>query len=132
MRSRPIGSRNTLTPSADRSATRARTGNAPVNGPADLYPVDIRQSTGPRGGALSRWSRLIITADALYVARSNDRGRTVTSVTKHPLPSGDRVQSGAKRGSWGAFSWSGCGCANSWGRHTNEELISIGDGTAQA
>ena len=130
MRSRPIGTKSTLTPSADRSVRRARTGNAPVNGPADLYPVDVRYSGGDRKGALWRWSRIIITADALYVARSNDRGMTVTSVTKYPLPSGDRVATGAKRGSWGQFSWSGCGCANSWGRHTAAELIALGDGPA--
>jgi len=104
-----------------------------VNGPADLYPVDVRyDGGGRRGGDLWRWSRLIITADALYVARSTDRGRTVTSVTKYPLPTGDRVQSGAKRGSWGPFSWSGCGCANQWGRHTTAQIVAIGDGTPEA
>lgn len=104
-----------------------------MNGPADLYPVDVRYDAGGRrGGNLWRWSRLIITADALYVARSTDRGRTVQSVTKYPLPTEDRVQSGAKRGSWGAFSWSGCGCANQWGSHTTAELVAIGDGTPEA
>jgi hypothetical protein len=104
-----------------------------VNGPADLYPVDVRYSGGPRtGGELWRWSRLIITKDALYVARSNDRGMTVTSVQKYDLPTGDRIQSGAKRGSYGAFSWSGCGCANSWGRHTTASLVALGDGTTEA
>lgn len=132
MRSRPIGTKSTLTPTSDRTQARARTGNAPVNGPVDLYPVDVRYSGGPRGSELWRWSRLIVTADALYVARSNDRGLTVTSVTKYPLPTGDRVQSGAKRGSWGAFSWSGCGCANSWGRHTSESLVSQGDAASPA
>lgn len=129
MRSRPIGSRNTLTPAADRNVRRARTGNAPVNGPADLYPVDVRHNTsGPRGSALWRWSRIVITDEALYVARSTDRGATVTSVTKYQLPAGDRTQTGAKRGSWGPFSWSGCGCANSWGRHTAQAIIALGDG----
>ena len=131
MRSRPIGT-STLTPTADRAQARARLGNAPVNGPADIYPVDVRYNGSPRGDVW-RWSRLIVTADALYVARSNDRGKTVTSVTKYALPAGDRTQTGAKRGSWGQFSWSGCGCANSWGRHTKAELIAIGDGsTTQA
>lgn len=131
MRSRPIGTKSSLTPSADRAQTRARLGRA-ISGPADLYPVDVRYSGGPRGQELWRWSRLIITDDALYVARSNDRGLTVTSVTKYPLPDGQRAQSGAKRGSWGPFSWSGCGCANSWGRHTKDALTSIGDGPAPA
>lgn len=102
-----------------------------MNGPADIYPVDVRYSGGGRrDGSLWRWSRMIITADALYIARSSDRGMTVTNVTKYPLPTGDRVQTGAKRGSWGAFSWSGCGCANSWGRHTKADLIALGDGPA--
>jgi hypothetical protein len=132
MRSRPIGT-SSLTPTADRNQSRARVGSAPVSGPADIFPVDVRYSGGSRRGDLWRWSRLIITDDALYVARSNDRGKDITSVTKYPLPTGDRVQTGAKRGSWGQFSWSGCGCANSWGRHTKDALIAIGDGTtAQA
>jgi hypothetical protein len=133
MRSRPIGTKSSPTPTADRQRARARTGNAPVNGPADLYPVDVRYSGGARpGGELWRWSRLIITDDALYVARSNDRGLTVSSVTRYDLPEGDRVQSGAKRGSYGDFSWSGCGCANSWGRHTAGELLGLSDGTPEA
>jgi hypothetical protein len=104
-----------------------------VNGPADIYPVDVRYNSGPRGSEVWRWSRLIITADALYVARSTDRGKTITSVTRYALPTGDRIQTGAKRGSWGQFSWSGCGCANSWGRHTGESLIALGDAqTTQA
>jgi len=132
MRSRPIGTKSSLTPSADRASARARAGNKPVNGPADLYPVDVRYNGGPRKSELWRWSRLIITDDALYVARSNDRGMTVTSVTKYPLPTADRVQTGAKRGSMGPFSWSGCGCANSWGRHTRDALVSAGDQAAEA
>lgn len=100
-----------------------------MNGPADIYPVDVRYNgTGPRGSELWRWSRMIITADALYVARSTDRGKTITTVTKYPLPTGDRRSTGAKRGSWGPFSWSGCGCANSWGRHTKAAVIALGDG----
>lgn len=130
MRSRPIGTKSTLTPSADRSARRSRVGDAAVNGPADIYPVDVRHDAGERRSSLWRWSRLIITEDALYVARSNDRGMTVTTVTKYPLPDGSRTQTGAKKGSWGTFSWSGCGCANSWGRHTKAELIALGDGQA--
>lgn len=126
MRSRPIGT-SSLTPTADRSQARARTGNAPVNGPADIYPVDVRHNGGPRGSDLWRWSRLIITDTALYIARSDDRGKTITSVTRYALPDGDRIQTGAKRGSWGQFSWSGCGCANSWGRHTRADLVAIGD-----
>lgn len=125
MRSRPIGTKSTLTPAADRA--RARTGSAPVNGPADIYPVDVRYDGGARKSTLWRWSRLIITADAVYVARSNDKGRTVTSVTRFPRPSGDRVERASKRGAWGPFSWSGCGCANSWGMHTRAELITLGD-----
>src|SRR5688500_2851284 len=132
MRSRPIGT-SSLTPTADRNQSRARVGSAPVSGPADIFPVDVRYSGGSRRGDLWRRSRLLITGDALYVARSNDRGKDITSVTKYPPPTGDRVQTGAKRGSWGQFSWSGCGCANSWGRHTKDALIAIGDGTtAQA
>lgn len=132
MRSRPIGTKNTLTPSADRS--RARAGNKPVNGPGDFKPVDIRYS-GPgsrKGGSLWRWSRLIITKDALYVARSNDKGLTVASVTKYPLPEGDRVQKAGNAGSWGPFSWTSCGCANSWGRHSSASLVAIGDGNPEA
>jgi hypothetical protein len=128
MRSRPIGSKSSLTPAADRSVVRARTGNAPVNGPADIYPVDVRMDGGERKSSLWRWSRLIVTDDALYVARSNDRGMNITSVTKYALPDGARRQTAAKKGSWGAFSWSGCGCANSWGRHTKGDLIALGDG----
>lgn len=128
MRSRPIGTKNTLTPSADRATARARVGAATSANPADLYPVDVRYDGGERGSSLWRWSRLIITDDAVYVARSNDRGMTVTSVTKHPRPEGLQTKTAAKRGHWGPFSWSGCGCANSWGRHTKAELVALGDG----
>lgn len=104
-----------------------------MNGPADFKPVDIRyDGGGRRGGELWRWSRLIITADALYIARSNNRGRTVTSVTKYPLPAGDRVQKAGNAGSWGPFSWTSCGCANSWDRHSKASLVAIGDGTPEA
>lgn len=131
MRSRPIGTKSSLTPTSDRARARSRIGRT-VDGPADLYPVDVRYSGGERGDALWRWSRMIITEDAVYVARSTDRGMTVTSVTKYPLPTGQRAQSGAKRGSFGPFSWSGCGCANSWGRHTKASLVALGDRTTDA
>lgn len=130
MRSRPIGSKSTLTPNADRMrqrSARRRAGNGTVTGPADIFPTDVRIDGGRRKQKLVSKGRMIITDDALYIAESPDRGLTVSKVTKHPLPEGERRVTASTNGSWGNFSWSPCGCANSWGRHTKASLIALGD-----
>lgn len=127
MRSKPIGTRR---PTPSRQVERRkplRPEPTTASGPADLYPVDVRTSVGPRNGRVDRFARLIITDDALYVASSRNKGKDIESVVKYPLPSGDRIQSAAKKGSWGGFSWSGCGCGNSWGMHTRTKLVEIGN-----
>lgn len=126
MRAKPIGTRI----AAPRHAAKRkplRAGSTPANGPADIYPVTIRINAGPSKGRVHSFARLIITADALYVATSPDKGRTIDTVTRYAHPAGDRKTTGSKKGSWGAFSWSGCGCVNSWGMHTRSKLVTIGD-----
>jgi hypothetical protein len=120
-----------MTPSAARNRARTatrRAGSIPANGPADIFPVDVRRSSGSkRRDDLWRWSRLIITDDALYVATSKNKGMDVEAVTKYPLPDGERKATAHNKGSWGQFSWSGCGCANSWDRHAKDSLIKLAD-----
>lgn len=101
-----------------------------MSGPADLYPVDVRYNAGPRNGKTDRFSRMIITDEHLYVATSRNKGKDIDSVTRYALPSGQRIQSASKRGSWGPFSWSGCGCGNSWGIHSRAKLVDLGNQSA--
>ena len=127
MRSKPIGTRRPR-PARDVERRKAlRPEPSTVSGPADLYPVDVRYNAGPRNGKTDRFARMIITEDAVYVASSRNKGRDIESVTRYALPTGARIQTAAKRGSWGPFSWSGCGCGNSWGIHTRAKLIAIAD-----
>jgi hypothetical protein len=120
-----------MTPNADKNRTRTAArmaGSVAPNGPADIFPTEIRIDGGKRKQTIHKKSRLIITDDALYVASSRDAGRTVDKVTKYPLPDGERKVMSSKNGSWGAFSWSPCGCANSWGRHAKASLIARSEG----
>lgn len=91
-------------------------------GPTDMYPrhVTIREGKRSRN---ERWSRMIITDDAVYIATTRNKGADVISVEKHPRPEGDRTTSGPHSGSWGPFSWTGCGCGNSWHKHDQADLI---------
>lgn len=128
MRSKPIGTkRPTPKPRNEPRRKPLRPEPNTSTGPADLYPVDVRTNAGPRNGRVDRFARLIITDDALYVASSLNKGKDIESVVKYPLPKGERIQSAAKRGSWGPFTWSGCGCGNSWGMHTRAKLVKLGD-----
>jgi hypothetical protein len=130
MRSKPIGTRR---PAPARDVQRRRALRPEPNyqtGPADLYPVDVTTNIGPRGNKRDRFARLIITDEYVYVAASRNKGRDIESVKRYARPSGDRVQTAAKRGSWGPFSWSGCGCGNSWGIHTRAKLIELGNASA--
>lgn len=127
MKAKPIGTR--LAPVRDTGKRKPlRPGPAPATGPADIYPVTVRVNAGPSKGKVFSFSRIIITNDAFYLATSPDKGRTIEKVTRYPLPSGQRRDSGAKKGSWGPFSWSGCGCVNQWGSHSRAKLVTLGDG----
>lgn len=131
MRSKPIGTRR---PASSRDVERRkalRPEPATLRTPADLYPVDVRGSIGPRG-TYDRFARMIITDEFIYVASSRNKGKDITGVTRYARPAGEPVQTAAKRGSWGPFSWSGCGCGNSWGLHTRAKLVEIGNATAAA
>lgn len=129
MRAKPIGSR--IGPPRHAAAKRKplRAGTKTDNGPADIYPVTIRINAGPSKGRVQTFARLIITTDALYIATSPDKGKTIGTVTRYDHPTGTRTTTGGKKGHWGAFSWSGCGCANSWGLHTRSKLVTLGDNT---
>lgn len=128
MRAKPIGTKRPAINTRDTPRRRPlRPEAATASGTADIYPVDVRTNAGPRNGRVDRFARLIITEDALYVASSLNKGKDIESVVKYPLPSGQRIQSAAKKGSWGPFTWSGCGCGNSWGIHTRTKLVNIGN-----
>lgn len=130
MRSKPIGTRRPR-PARDVERRKAlRPEPATATGPADLYPVDVTTNIGPRNGKRDRFARMIITEEYLYVAASRNKGKDIDSVTRYALPAGNRVQTAAKRGSWGPFSWSGCGCGNSWGIHSRAKLIELGNQSA--
>lgn len=73
---------------------------------------------------------MIITDEFIYVASSRNKGRDITGVTRYERPAGEPVQTAAKRGNWGPFSWVGCGCGNSWGLHTRAKLVELGDAAA--
>lgn len=131
MRARPIGTRQV----APRDSTRLR--RKPLRaepqqstGNADIYPVTVRINAGPMKGKSHSFSRLIITADALYLATSPDKGTTVGPVYRFDLPTGERRSTAAKKGSWGPYSWSGCGCVNGWGIHRRDDLIARAPATS--
>lgn len=129
MRSTPIGTRR---PAYSRDVPRRkplRPEPTPLRTPADLYPVDVRSSIGPRG-TYDRFARMVITDEFIYIASSRNKGKKLDKVTRYPRPAGEPVQTAAKRGNWGPFSWSGCGCGNSWGIHTRAKLIDIGNASA--
>lgn len=131
MRSKPIGI-GTRRPAHARDVPRRkalRPEPATLATPADLYPVDVRGNFTPRA-TYDRFARMIITDQFIYIATSRNKGKTLTSVTRYPRPAGEPVQTAAKRGNWGPFSWSGCGCGNSWGIHTRAKLIDIGNASA--
>jgi hypothetical protein len=90
----------------------------------------VTTNIGPRNGKRDRFARMIITDEFIYVAASRNKGKDIDSVTRYALPDGEPIQTAAKRGSWGPFSWSGCGCGNSWGLHTRVKLVEIGNAAA--
>ena len=132
MKAKPIGTR--MAPARDTGRRKPlHPGPTPASGPADIYPVTVRINAGPARGKVFTFSRLVITDDAVYLATSPDKGRTIDAVTRYARPSGNRTTSGAKKGSWGPFSWSGCGCVNQWGNHSRSKLLALADsGTAKA
>lgn len=121
MKAKSIGTRTLATNNPKRKPLTQ--GPKPATGPADIYPVTVRINVGPSKGRVHTFARIIITDNALYLATSPDKGNTIETVTQYALPTGDRKTSGAKKGSWGAFSWSGCGCVNSWGKHPRTHVI---------
>jgi hypothetical protein len=90
----------------------------------------VRYNAGPRSGKVDRFARMIITDDAVYIASSRNKGKDIERVTKYARPDGEPVQTAAHHGSWGPFSWTGCGCGNSWGIHTRAKLVDIGNAAA--
>lgn len=92
-----------------------------------MYPVKIRYNAPkPRGMQLFRDARLIITDGpdaAVYIATTTNKGSTVESVKKYPLPKGERTASASNKGTFGPFAWDGCGCFSQWRLHSRESLI---------
>lgn len=130
MRSKPIGTRRPA-PSRDVLRRKAlRPEPASLHVPADLYPVDVRHSGDARGGSADRFARMIITDEFVYVASSRNKGKDIVRVTRYERPPGDPIQTAAKRGNWGPFSWSGCGCGNSWGIHSRVKIVDLGNQSA--
>lgn len=130
MRSKPIGTRRPA-PSRDVARRRAlRPEPATLRTPADLYPVDVRFNAGPRSGDVDRFARMIITDEFIYIASSRNKGKDIQRVTRYARPPGEPIQTAAKRGNWGPFSWNGCGCGNSWGIHTRVKLVESGNAAA--
>lgn len=130
MRSKPIGTRR---PAPSRDVQRRKPLQAEpamLRTPADMYPVDVRYNAGPRAGDVDRFARMIITDEFVYVASSRNKGKDIQRVTRYARPAGEPVQTAAKRGNWGPFSWSGCGCGNSWGIHSRTKLVEIGNQSA--
>lgn len=87
----------------------------------DVFPVTVRGPI-PRGSV--RFARLFTRDDRLFIAEGTNRGRTVMRVTSYPVPEGEPQRIGNQT-QWGSFRWSSCGCGNSWGSHTQEELIGL-------
>lgn len=87
----------------------------------DVFPVTVR---GPIPTGSVRFARLFTKGDKLYLAEGQNRGRTVFRVTAYDAPAGEPTRVGNQT-RWGAWTWSSCGCGNSWGSHSQEELISL-------
>lgn len=98
----------------------------------DVYPVTIRGPLSTNRSRLSTFARIFVHENRLYVAESRNKGATVTTVSSYPLPDAELIQRAGKAGRWGDWSWSGCGCANSWRRHTIEELVALDSTPAAA
>jgi hypothetical protein len=94
-----------------------------VSGSADMFPRHVTIKEGKRSRT-ERWARIIVTDEAVYIATTRNKGNDVISVEKHTRPEGDRTTTGPHAGHWGNLSWTGCGCGNSWNKHTQADLIS--------
>lgn len=90
----------------------------------DVFPVTVRGPQLPQGSA--RFARVFTHGDRLYVAEGVNRGRKVTKVSAYDLPEGEPTKVGNQT-RWGGWTWSSCGCGNSWGAHTVEGLISLAE-----
>lgn len=79
--------------------------------------------TSARQG-VTTFARLFEHDGRLYLATSRDKGRTVETVTSYDLPEGKPSRPG-KQAKFGPWTYTGCGCANSWGRHSRESLVAM-------
>lgn len=92
----------------------------------DLYPVTIRGPLTTNSSRLSTFARIFTHEGRFYVAESRTKGRTVVSVSSYEMPEGEPMRrGGTKAGRWGEWSWSGCGCANSWRSQNIAELVAM-------
>lgn len=96
--------------------------------PMDAFPVTVRGPI-PRGSV--RFARVFTHDNRLYIAEGSNRGRNVLQVTSYELPAGEPQRIGNQT-RWGSFTWSSCGCGNSWGSHTMEELVGLAVESVQA
>lgn len=92
----------------------------------DIYPLTIRGPLSDNASGVVTFARAFTAHGRLYIAQSGDKGRTIRSVTSYEIPEGTEfVRRGSKAAKFGAFSWSGCGCASSWSKWTIAQLAEM-------
>lgn len=90
----------------------------------DVFPVTVRGPMTSNRQGVATFARLFEHNGRLYLATSRDKGRTVESVTAYELPEGKPTRPG-KAAKFGPWTYTGCGCTNSWGRHKREALATM-------
>lgn len=90
----------------------------------DLYPLTVRGPVSTNSQRVVTFARLFTHDGKLYIAESRDKGRTVTRVSEYEIPE-DKPTRPGRAAKWGPWSYSSCGCANQWRRHSVESLVSL-------
>lgn len=98
--------------------------DAPVTTTTDVYPVTVRGPVSTNGQGVVTFARLFTHEGQMYLAESRDKGRTVSRVSRYDLPEGSPTRPG-RAAKWGPWSYSSCGCSNSWRIHTREALAAL-------
>lgn len=92
----------------------------------DVYPVTVRGPLTTNSSKVVTFARMFTHDDTLYIAESRDRGRTVTTVSTYEAPEGEPTRPG-RSAKWGDWTYTGCGCSNSWRRYSTQQLAAMAE-----
>lgn len=114
------------------SAARRRKIGAQPQPTTSVYPVTVRGKMPSTRSGVTTFARIEFTPTHAYIATSPNKGRILAAVDKIDITGTERTNLGGKKGNLTRdgqviLSWTGCGCSNSWGTKTREQIIAKGD-----